>query len=48
MVGQPAAAASLNDEAATLAEVVSVFKMEQQAARTVVSAPQRPGLALSV
>jgi methyl-accepting chemotaxis protein len=43
-----AAAASLNDEAATLAEVVSVFKMEQHAARSVVSVSQRPGLALSV
>jgi len=43
-----AAAASLNDEAATLAEVVSVFKMEQLAARSVVSVPQRAGLMLSV
>jgi methyl-accepting chemotaxis protein len=43
-----AAAASLQDEAATLAEVVSVFKMAQQGERTVASMPQRPGLALSV
>jgi methyl-accepting chemotaxis protein len=43
-----AAAASLNDEAATLSEVVSVFKMEQHSARSVVSTPQRPGLALPV
>jgi len=43
-----AAAASLNDEAATLAEVVSVFNMEQREARSVVSSPQRPQLALSV
>jgi methyl-accepting chemotaxis protein len=43
-----AAAASLNDEAATLAQVVSVFKMEQQAGRIVVSAPQRPRVALPV
>jgi methyl-accepting chemotaxis protein len=42
-----AAAASLNDEAATLAEVVSVFDMEQREARPVVSSPQRPRLALS-
>ena len=43
-----AAAASLQDEAATLAEVVSVFNMEQQAARSVASTPQRPALSLSV
>ena len=43
-----AAAASLNEEAAALAELVSVFKMEQQAARSVVSAPYKPALALSV
>ncbi|WP_307723533.1 methyl-accepting chemotaxis protein [Massilia sp. Mn16-1_5] len=43
-----AAAASLNEEAAALAEVVSVFKMEQQQARSVVSAPHKPALALSV
>ncbi len=43
-----AAAASLQDEAATLAEVVSVFKMEQQAARVVASTQQRPALSLSV
>jgi methyl-accepting chemotaxis protein len=43
-----AAAASLQEEAATLAEVVSVFKMAQQGDRTVASTPQRPGLALSV
>jgi len=43
-----AAAASLNDEAAALAEVVSVFKMEQQAARSVVPAPHKAALALSV
>jgi methyl-accepting chemotaxis protein len=43
-----AAAASLQDEAATLAELVSVFKMAQQEGRTVASTPQRPGLALSV
>jgi methyl-accepting chemotaxis protein len=43
-----AAAASLQDEAAALSGVVSVFKMEQQGARTVASAPQRPALALQV
>jgi methyl-accepting chemotaxis protein len=43
-----AAAASLNGEAATLAEVVSVFKMEQQSVRSVVSMSHRPGLALPV
>jgi methyl-accepting chemotaxis protein len=43
-----AAAASLNDEAATLAEVVSVFKMEQQTARTVVFMSQGQALSLSV
>jgi methyl-accepting chemotaxis protein len=43
-----AAAASLQDEAATLAEVVSVFKMEQQQGRTVASKPQHAALALSV
>ncbi|MGJ9418286.1 methyl-accepting chemotaxis protein [Massilia sp. CMS3.1] len=43
-----AAAASLQDEAATLAEVVSVFKMEQQHTRTVASVPQRAALSLSV
>ena len=43
-----AAAASLNEEAAALAELVSVFKMEQQASRSVVSAPYKPALALSV
>jgi methyl-accepting chemotaxis protein len=42
-----AAAASLQDEAATLADVVSVFKMEQQAGHAVASAPQRTRLALS-
>jgi methyl-accepting chemotaxis protein len=43
-----AAAASLQDEAASLAGVVSVFKMEQRQARTVASAPHHPVLALSV
>jgi methyl-accepting chemotaxis protein len=43
-----AAAASLQDEAATLAEVVSVFKMAEQDDPTVASTPQRPGLALLV
>jgi methyl-accepting chemotaxis protein len=43
-----AAAASLQDEAAALSGVVSVFKMGQQDARTVASAPQRPALALQV
>jgi methyl-accepting chemotaxis protein len=43
-----AAAASLQEEAATLAEVVSVFKMAQQEGRTVVSTSQWPVLALSV
>ena len=43
-----AAAASLQDEAAMLAEVVSVFKMAQQDGPTVASMPQRPALALSV
>jgi methyl-accepting chemotaxis protein len=43
-----AAAASLQDEAAALSGVVSVFKMEQQGKRTVASAPQRPVLALQV
>ena len=43
-----AAAASLNEEAAALAEVVSVFKMEQQPVRSVVSAPHKAVLALSV
>ncbi len=43
-----AAAASLQDEAAALAGVVSVFKMEQQGARTVASAPQRRALTLQV
>ena len=43
-----AAAASLQDEAATLAQVVSVFKMAQPGQRTVASPPQRPALALSV
>ncbi|MFC5511579.1 methyl-accepting chemotaxis protein [Massilia jejuensis] len=43
-----AAAASLQDQAATLAEVVSVFKTEQQAGRGVASTPQRPALSLSV
>ena len=43
-----AAAASLQDEAAALSGVVSVFKMEQQGARTVASAPQRRALALQV
>ena len=43
-----AAAASLQDEAAALSGVVSVFKMEQQGRRTVASAPQRPALALQV
>ena len=43
-----AAAASLQDEAATLAEVVSVFKMEQQHGRTVAFKPQHAALALSV
>jgi methyl-accepting chemotaxis protein len=42
-----AAAASLQDEAATLAQVVSVFKMEQQSGRAVASAPHRKALALS-
>ena len=41
-----AAAASLQDEAAALAGVVSVFKMEQQGARTVASTPQRRALTL--
>ena len=43
-----AAAASLQDEAAALAGVVSVFKMEQQGTRTVASAPQRRALTLQV
>jgi methyl-accepting chemotaxis protein len=43
-----AAAASLQDEAATLADVVSVFKMAQQGSETVASMPQRARLALSV
>ena len=43
-----AAAGSLQDEAATLAQVVSVFKMTQPAATTVALAPQRPALALPV
>ena len=43
-----AAAGSLQDEAATLAQVVSVFKMTQPPARTVALAPQRQALALSV
>jgi methyl-accepting chemotaxis protein len=42
-----AAAASLSEEAATLAGVVSVFKTAQPAAASVVSAPQRGRLALS-
>ena len=43
-----AAAGSLQDEAATLAQVVSVFKMTQPAAGTVALAPQRQALALPV
>jgi methyl-accepting chemotaxis protein len=43
-----AAAASLSEEAATLAGVVSVFKTAQPEARSVVSAPQRGRLALPV
>jgi methyl-accepting chemotaxis protein len=43
-----AAAASLSEEAATLADVVSVFKTAQPAAGSVVSAPQQRRLALSV
>ena len=43
-----AAAASLQDEAASLAGVVSIFKMEQRHARTVAFTPQRHALALSV
>jgi methyl-accepting chemotaxis protein len=43
-----AAAASLQDEAAALTGVVSVFKMEQLGARPVASAPQRPALVLQV
>ena len=42
-----AAAASLQEEAATLADVVSVFKMEQQAGSAVASMPHRKALALS-
>jgi len=42
------AANSLQDEAATLSEVVSVFKMAQAASRTVALAPQRQALTLSV
>ena len=43
-----AAAGALQDEATTLAQVVSVFKMTQPAAETVASAPQSRALALSV
>ena len=43
-----AAAASLQDEAASLAGVVSIFKMEQRHTRTVAFTPQRHALALSV
>ncbi|MEN3275812.1 MAG: methyl-accepting chemotaxis protein [Massilia sp.] len=43
-----AAAASLQDQAATLADLVSVFKMEQNSGLAVASAPQRQALALSV
>jgi methyl-accepting chemotaxis protein len=43
-----AAAASLSEEAATLAGVVSVFKTAQPEARSVVSAPQGGRLALPV
>ena len=43
-----AAAASLQDEAASLAGVVSVFKMEQRNRRTVAFAPQGRALALSI
>jgi methyl-accepting chemotaxis protein len=43
-----AAAAALQGEATTLAEVVSVFKTEQQTTQTVASTPQRAALALAV
>ena len=43
-----AAAGALQDEATTLAQVVSVFKMTQPAAETVASTPQSRALALSV
>jgi methyl-accepting chemotaxis protein len=48
LVGQAsAAAASLQDEAATLADVVSVFKMQSETSGVVASKPQRKALALS-